>query len=58
MRVARGAARMKPVLATGNLKSTWVLTTQIDSTSRQQAQDSEYKRRATQFKNIWIPHGG
>lgn len=51
-----GAARVQAASA-GNLKSTWVQTTTIDWASPEHAQGSEYMRRATQVKSIWIPYG-
>jgi aldehyde dehydrogenase (NAD+) len=42
----------------GNVKSTWVNDgKQIDWLNSEQAQGTEYLRRATQVKNIWIPYG-
>jgi aldehyde dehydrogenase (NAD+) len=44
--------------SSGNLKSTWVNNgASIDWFNATQAQGTEYLRRATQVKNIWIPYG-
>jgi aldehyde dehydrogenase (NAD+) len=46
------------IASAGNVKSTWVNDgKRIDWFNSEQAQGSEYLRRATQVKNIWIPYG-
>jgi aldehyde dehydrogenase (NAD+) len=51
---ASGSAMVEKVSA-GNLKSTWV--NHGKQTDWATAENTEYLRRATQIKNIWIPYG-
>ncbi len=54
---AQGAAMVEKASA-GNLKPTWVAgANSVDWSDAGQGQGTEYLRRATQVKNIWIPYG-
>ncbi|MCB0217751.1 MAG: hypothetical protein KDH92_14005, partial [Chloroflexi bacterium] len=41
----------------GNLKQTWQLPPARDWLARDAAFERERLRRATQVKNLWLPHG-
>jgi aldehyde dehydrogenase (NAD+) len=51
---ARPGATKVEVLSAGNLKATWVTSTQPDWP---RAEGREFLRRAVQVKNIWTPYG-
>ncbi len=54
---AAGSALVEKASA-GNLKPTWVSNgKRRDWLDRAQGQGTEYLRRATQVKNIWVPYG-
>ena len=53
---AKGSAAVE-VASSGNLKPTWVNGTKAFDWFGPHAQGTEWLRRATQVKNIWIPYG-
>ena len=50
-------SRLVEAASAGNLKPTWASAKRRDWLSREQGQGTEYLRRATQVKNIWVPYG-
>ncbi len=56
----RGSAegcKLVEAASIGNLKQTWTSSKVQDWFDREQGEGSEYLRRATQIKTIWVPYG-